>query len=157
MNRRNILLYTLAGVFSVIGALTNGISPFLAGGKNRLAVFGDHINTHRRFGDNRIVANQKERECRLTPDGKNNARFALRYGDIYISGCGGVHTEFQRAHERSAHSGGYNKCNRLCVLRHIDAQKQQERKKHGAVYYSLRALRQYLADNDNRGVAGAPV
>ena len=31
MNRRNILLYTLAGVFSVIGALTNGISPFLAG------------------------------------------------------------------------------------------------------------------------------
>lgn len=30
-------------------------------------------------------------------------------------------------------------------------------KKHGAVYYSLRALRQYLADNDNRGVAGAPV
>lgn len=28
MNRRNILLYTLAGVFSVIGALTNGISPF---------------------------------------------------------------------------------------------------------------------------------
>ena len=60
MNRRNILLYTLAGVFSVIGALTNGISPFLAGsGKNRLAVFGDYINTHRRFGDNRIVANQK--------------------------------------------------------------------------------------------------
>lgn len=31
MNRRNILLYTLAGVFSVIGALINGISPFLAG------------------------------------------------------------------------------------------------------------------------------
>lgn len=31
MNRRNILLYTLAGVFSIIGALTNGISPFLAG------------------------------------------------------------------------------------------------------------------------------
>ena len=63
MNRRNILLYTLAGVFSVIGALTNGISPFLAGSpaaeKNRLAVFGDYINTHRRFGDNRIVANQK--------------------------------------------------------------------------------------------------
>ena len=31
MNRRSILLYTLAGVFSIIGALTNGISPFLAG------------------------------------------------------------------------------------------------------------------------------
>lgn len=29
MNRRNILLYTLAGVFSVIGALTNGISPIM--------------------------------------------------------------------------------------------------------------------------------
>lgn len=31
MNRRNILLYILAGAVSVIGALINGISPFLAG------------------------------------------------------------------------------------------------------------------------------
>lgn len=31
MNRRNILLYTLAGTFAILGALANGISPFIVG------------------------------------------------------------------------------------------------------------------------------
>lgn len=31
MNRRNILLYTLAGIFAILGALANGISPFIVG------------------------------------------------------------------------------------------------------------------------------
>ena len=31
MNRRNILLYTLAGIFAILGALANGISPFIIG------------------------------------------------------------------------------------------------------------------------------
>ena len=31
MNRRNILLYTLAGIFAILGALANGILPFIVG------------------------------------------------------------------------------------------------------------------------------
>lgn len=50
-----------------------------------------------------------------------------------------MHTEFQRAHERSAHSGGYNKCNRLCVLRHIDAQNGRS-EKNTVLYIILSVL-----------------
>ena len=157
MNRRNILLYTLAGVFSVIGALTNGISPFLAGSTAAekivslcLAIILILIGVSAITASSRIK-NSGNADLRLTKKIMPAllcvmAIFILVDAAVCIPNFNGL-TSGVRIAGDIINAIGFASCGILML------KKQQERKKHGAVYYSLRALRQHLADNDNRGVA----
>lgn len=159
MNRRNILLYTLAGIFAILGALANGISPFIVGipAAEKAVSLGEALILAAIGVLAAVAASQTKREkisTKLTEKAIPAllcamAVFILADAAVCIPHFSGLTSSVRIAGD-IINAAGFVTCGAVML--------KNRREKSAALYIILSALSgQRRADNADRGVAGAPL